>query len=202
MRTDDFGRWTSSGARRRRRHSARRGLLVACGLAFLAFGLGFLVLELRVPGSDAASPARTAALRLTVPGMQRVDGIPVATAPADDEAALRRGAVRLAGTGLPWQRGSNVYISGHRLGYPGTGSFLVFRDLNRLRQGDEVRLRDGEGRRYSYRVFDRRVVGPGNLSVTEPVGGRRIVSLQTCTLPDYTRRLVVRAELVETDRTA
>jgi sortase A len=28
-----------------------------------------------------------------------------------------------------------------------------------------------------------------------PVEGKNIVSLQTCTLPDYTLRLIVRAEL-------
>jgi sortase A len=55
-------------------------------------------------------------------------------------------------------------------------------------------------RDYIYQVFDRRVVGPGNLSVTEPVEGRNVVSLQTCTLPDYHQRLVVRAELVDTRR--
>lgn len=201
MNTDDFGRWTRTGARQSRRpRFRRRGFLVACGLALLAFGFGFLLLELRAPALGQDSSLRDTALRLTVPEMKRVDGIPVATAPSGEESALRRSAVRLAGTGLPWQREPNVYISGHRLGYPGTGSFLVFRDLNRLDAGDKVILRDGEGRRYSYRVFDRKVVGPGQLSVTEPVEGRNIVSLQTCTLPDYRQRLVVRAELVETSR--
>lgn len=155
-----------------------------------------MLLEFRVPGSSGASAEDAAGLRLTVPELDRVRGLKVATAPSEDEAALRRGPVRLAGTGLPWQRQSNVYISGHRLGYPGTDSFLVFRDLDGLRTGDRVMLRDGE-RRYSYRVFEKKVVGPKALSVTEPLAGRQIVSLQTCTLPDYRQRLVVRAELVK-----
>ena len=33
-------------------------------------------------------------------------------------------------------------------------------------------------------------------SVTEPIPGESIVSLQTCTLPDFAERLVVQAELV------
>jgi sortase A len=33
------------------------------------------------------------------------------------------------------------------------------------------------------------------LSVLAPVEGKNIVTLQTCTLPDYTNRLLVRAEL-------
>lgn len=159
-----------------------------------------MFLELRGPGSGEASSRQAPGLKLTGPEMKRVEGVPVSTAPAQDESALRRGAVRLAGTGMPSQRESNVYISGHRLGYPGTGSFLLFRDLNRLGDGDRIVLRDGEGRSYIYQVFDRRVVGPGNLSVTEPVEGRNVVSLQTCTLPDYRQRLVVRAELVDTRR--
>jgi sortase A len=38
-------------------------------------------------------------------------------------------------------------------------------------------------------------VNPNETSVTKPVDGKNIVSLQACTLPDYSRRLVVRAEL-------
>jgi len=34
------------------------------------------------------------------------------------------------------------------------------------------------------------------VSVTRPIQGRNIVSLQTCTLPDYSRRLIVQAEKV------
>lgn len=198
---NDFEDWTRGEVGYRKFLVRRRpGFLMVCGAVLLLFGAGFLLLELRGPASGEAGDQRPAALRLTVPEMQRVESLPVSTAPAEDETALRRGPVRLAGTGTPSQRGSNVYISGHRLGYPGTGSFLVFRDLSRLGTGDRVVLRDSEGRRYLYRVFDRRVVGPENLSVTEPVQGRRIVSLQTCTLPDYRQRLVVRAQLVEVRR--
>jgi sortase A len=33
------------------------------------------------------------------------------------------------------------------------------------------------------------------MHVTRPVAGRNIVTLQTCTLPDYSQRLIVQAEL-------
>ncbi|MDQ3378388.1 MAG: sortase [Actinomycetota bacterium] len=39
------------------------------------------------------------------------------------------------------------------------------------------------------------MVNPDAYSVTQPVPGRSIVSLQTCTLPDYSQRLIVQAEL-------
>ncbi len=194
MRTEDFERWTA--VQRRRRPATGRLALVACGLAFLVIGFGALLLELRGPEA-ARGPAGDASLRLSVPDMQRVDGVPVNTGSSGDEGALRWGAMRLAGAGLPWQREANVYISGHRLGYPGTGSFLIFRDLNKLGSGDEVQIRDDKGRIYLYRVFDKRVVKPGQTSVTEPVEGRNIVTLQSCTLPDYRKRLIVRAELTD-----
>jgi sortase A len=40
------------------------------------------------------------------------------------------------------------------------------------------------------------VVGPGDVSVMNPVSGKSIVSLQTCTLPDYSDRLIVRGDLL------
>ena len=43
------------------------------------------------------------------------------------------------------------------------------------------------------------MVSPDALRVMEPLPGRNIVSLQTCTLPDYSHRLVVQGELVEVE---
>jgi sortase A len=134
-------------------------------------------------------------LKITVPEMQRVSDVPVYNGPATDEAALHDGALHLRGTGFPWQQGANVYIAGHRLGFPGTKSYLVFWDLDKLENGDEVILTDANGTRYTYEVFKEFVVDPGDTHVTQPVAGRNIVTLQTCTLPDYSQRLIVQAEL-------
>jgi len=82
------------------------------------------------------------------------------------------------------------------MGYPGTESFLTFYDLNKLEDGDEIRLRDANGRRYVYRVFKEFVVGPAEVQVTAPVAGKNVLTLQTCTLPYYTERLIVQAERV------
>jgi sortase A len=82
------------------------------------------------------------------------------------------------------------------MGYFGTGSFLVFFRLNELARGDEIILEDTAGGRYTYRVTESLVVGPEDAQVTEPVPGKSIVSLQTCTLPDYSDRLIVRGELI------
>ena len=134
--------------------------------------------------------------------MQRAKNVPVYTAPANDEEKLGAGAIRLNTTGYPWESGSNVYIAGHRLGYPNTKSFLVFYDLNKLKAGDRVVLRDTAGTRYIYKVYNRLVTGPDDLSVTKPVPGKSILSLQTCTLPDYSQRLIVQAELIRSQAKA
>jgi sortase A len=127
--------------------------------------------------------------------MRRVNQVPVYDGGANDEAALHDGTLHVRGTGFPWQDGSNVYIAGHRMGFPGTKSYLVFWDLNVLENGDEVILTDANGTRYTYQVFKKVVVAPTDYHVTQPVAGRSVVTLQTCTLPDYSDRLIVRAEL-------
>ena len=50
-------------------------------------------------------------------------------------------------------------------------------------------------------VFKKFVATPDNLSVLNPVEGKNIVTLQTCTLPDYTNRLLVQGELKDIQET-
>jgi sortase A len=135
-------------------------------------------------------------LELTIPAMDRVDGVPVYDAPKSGyEKALHDGVVHVRGTGFPWHPVANVYIAGHRVGYPGTKSNLVFWDLNQLKKGDEIFLTDADGTRYTYEVFEKRVISPDTVSILRPTKGKNIVSLQTCTLPDYSHRLIVQGEL-------
>ena len=143
---------------------------------------------------------RDKTLRVTVPKMNHVHDSTIPYAGGTDEDAFRNHAgVHLLGTGFPWQRQANVYIAGHRLGYVGTPSFLAFWDLNRLEVGDKIFVTDAIGRRYVYRVFKDFIVDPTDVSVTRPLKGRNIVTLQTCTLPDYSRRLIVQAERETTE---
>jgi sortase A len=136
-------------------------------------------------------------LRMTIPKMAQIRNDTVPYTVSDDKKAFRKhAAVHLHGTGNPWDRQANVYIAGHRLGFPGTDSWLSFWDLNVLDKGDRVLITDSAGKRYVYKVFKIFVVDPEDVSVTRPLQGRNIVSLQTCTLPDYSRRLIVQAEKV------
>ncbi|MEJ7842924.1 MAG: sortase [Rubrobacter sp.] len=149
------------------------------------------------PVGAAAGP-EDKTLTLTVPGMARIEDDAVPDAAGGEETALKKSAaIHLKGTGFPWQKGANVYLAGHRLGYPRTESWLTFWDLDKLGNGDRVFVTDANGTKYTYEVFEESVVAPTDLSVTRPVPGKSIVTLQTCTLPDYSKRLVVQAELVE-----
>lgn len=160
--------------------------------------VGLVFADVREAGKAVSATPKDEEMTLTVPSMKRVTKIPVYSDVAEDETALRNGTLHVEDTGFPWQQEANVYIAGHRLGYPRTDSFFVFWDLNKLRRGERVLLTDSEETRYVYRVFERRIVGPSEVSIKRPIEGKNIVSLQTCTLPNYSDRLVVQAELVKT----
>ncbi len=138
-------------------------------------------------------------LELTVPAMARIENDEIPNTVGSDEEALKEyAAIHLEGTGFPWQPEANVYIAGHRLGFPNTESWLTFWDLNKVDVGDEVFVTDATGTKYTYKVFKEFTVGPSDTSVTAVKPGKNILTLQTCTLPDYSERLIIQAELVDT----
>ena len=127
------------------------------------------------------------------------------------EEALSLGAIKLPGTGFPWQEGANTYIAGHRIGWPWNESDYQFYNLPSMQKGDEVVLTDANGTVYRYRVSEVFAVRPNDTWVADPIPGRDVVSLQTCTeTPDdwwtigpslmesgpQSGRLVVRADRV------
>jgi len=203
VRTKPYGSWTRERKRTRYYRSTwqpNRSLLALVGLVLILLSAGLVFLDVRKAGEEAGPPPpkKDVTMKLTIPSMKRVKDVPVYTGAAGDESALHDGTLHLKGTSFPWQKDANVYIAGHRLGYPHTKSWLVFWDLNELRRGRRVVLTDSEGQKYVYRVYDRFIVAPDDTSATKPVQGMNIVTLQTCTLPNYTDRLIVRAELKRT----
>ena len=182
-------------------------LMRMLGMAMILVGLGLIALFfVGPPGGTAGNipaEAQTSSttstedeattLYLTVPKIG-IEDLKVYN--SSSEERLDESAIHLPETGFPWQEGANTYIAGHRMGFFGTDSFLVFFRLNELAPGDEVVLEDTAGGRYVYRVTEMLVVGPEDTQVLEAVAGRSIVSLQTCTLPDYSDRLTIRGELV------
>ena len=188
--------------------------LIGSGIAFAAYFFIYSGAEntatnsgdpqgFNVPEVEIAREEQTAGgpedktLTITVPKMARIEDDAIPDAEGDDEESLKNYAgVHLRGTGFPWEEEANVYIAGHRLGYPDTESFLSFWDQDNVLVGDEVYVTDANGKEYTYRVFENLVVDPTDLWVIDPLPGKNILTLQTCTLPDYSQRLITRAELV------
>src|SRR5829696_3072864 len=168
---------------------------------FLAGNLSPTATNSEDPGASNVPKDKT--LKLTIPKMAHIENDSVPNVSGTDMETLgSHAAIHLAGTGFPWDEEANVYLAGHRLGYPRTDSFLAFFDLNELEQGDEVYVTDANGTRYTYEVFREFTVSPTDLSVTRPLPGKNVLTLQTCTLPDYSQRLIIQAELANTTQAA
>lgn len=139
-------------------------------------------------------------LKLTVPKVD-IENATIPTSAPTEEALRENAAVRLPGTGLPWQNEANVYIAGHELGYPFTDSFRAFYDVKEMGEGDEIRLTDSNGTTYTYEVFEVLIIQPDDLWVLDPLPGMNIVSLQVSETQQkqggVTPKRVVRGELIE-----
>jgi sortase A len=139
---------------------------------------------------------RGAVMGLTVKALELYD-VPVFD--SDGAWALENGVSHEPETSMPWSRSKqrNVYLQGHRFGWLGTGSHLVFYHLNRLDRGDEVLLKNRDGKKYTYRVTETFVVEPNDSWVMGRIRDRDIVTLQTCTpIPEFDKRLIVRADRI------
>ena len=135
-------------------------------------------------------------MSLTIPSIG-LHGAPVfdSTSPM----ALAKGVAHLLDTSLPWSNTPqrNVYLAGHRMGFRGRWSRMLFYNLNKLQKGDKVVLKDRRGRTYTYRVSETLVIDPTEQWVTGQIRGRDMLTLQTCTpIPTFDKRLIVRADRV------
>jgi sortase A len=118
---------------------------------------------------------------------------------SDSQWALATGVAHVPETSLPWSQSAqrNVYLAGHRMGYRGTWSRMIFYNLDKLKEGDKVVLKDRTGRPYEYRVSETFLAEPSDSWVMGQVRGRDMVTLQTCTpYPTFQKRLIVRADRV------
>jgi sortase A len=131
-----------------------------------------------------------------------IEAIGIHDAPVFDSKsqwALASGIAHHPQTSLPWSPTAqrNVYLAGHRMGYRGTWSRMLFYNLHKLDTGDKVVLKDRAGTSYRYRVSEVFITDPTDVWVMGQVRGRDIVTLQTCTpYPTFEKRLIVRADRV------
>jgi sortase A len=146
------------------------------------------------PRRYSADPS--ASMTLTIPKLQ-VEDMPVLppVEKAQEVAALKRGLLHLRGTDSPTDtaKQKNVAIAGHILGYPGTPSRLAFLHLDKLRTGDEVTVAAG-GKEYKYKVTERFAVRPEATWALGEIEDRDVLTLLTCTGPNFQHRLVVRLD--------
>ena len=120
----------------------------------------------------------------------RIDGISVKMPIVEgtDDSVLYKGAWR-----SPWgsnpTSGGNTVIFGHRFLKLPPSQETFFR-LNEVKVGDSIEI-DWEGKTYTYRVTETKVVAPDDLSVLEQTAEPRI-TLITCTPVFSTKsRLIV-----------
>lgn len=114
----------------------------------------------------------------------------------DIQEALRGGVVHYPGTALPGERG-NVVITGHSSFYAwDAGRFKdVFGLLHEIKPQDKIFLFHNQ-KRYTYEVFDIRVVKPSEIDVLGQTNDERL-TLITCTpLGTNLKRLIVTAKRV------
>jgi len=121
-----------------------------------------------------------------------LDAIVVELWGLDDAENLKRGPGHIPTTAYPGQAG-NCVISGHRTTYG-----APFRHIEQLADGDEIVLVTA-GNRYTYEVFDQRIVLPTDLEVLEQEGEPKL-TLTACH-PWYSaaQRIVVIARLVSSE---
>jgi sortase A len=141
------------------------------------------------------NPQPDEGMSLTVEALGLYD-VPVIS--SNSVEALDTSLMHVPETSLPWDEGAqrNVYISGHYLGWPGTASRLVFYNLDKLQNGDEVVLKDGRGGAYRYGVSESFMAWPEESWVMGQELNRDMLTLQTCIPPDFGQRLIVRADRV------
>lgn len=103
--------------------------------------------------------------------------------PKEFAKALKRGVAHAAGSALPGQEGT-VFIFGHSTDYTWNVSRYnaVFYQIKDLEVGDEINL-FYNGRRYFYKVTEKRVVAANDTSFLSNQTGSKQLVLQTCWPP-------------------
>ncbi|NDJ75228.1 MAG: sortase [Chloroflexi bacterium] len=111
--------------------------------------------------------------------------------PGDDWAALQKGVGHHLGSANPGENG-NMVLSAHNDIYD-----EIFRYIEYLEPGDEIRVMANSGIWYTYVVREKQVVDPTDIWVLE-YGNQPMVTLITChPYREDTQRMVVFADLVQ-----
>jgi sortase A len=122
--------------------------------------------------------------RIAMPTLERRYALVQGT----DAASLRKGPGHYPRTALPGM-GRTIAIAGHR-----TTFLAPFKSIDRLRRGDQIRIRMPYGR-FVYRVSRTRIVEPTDVWVTQDTGREQLVLTACHPLYSAAKRIVVFAAL-------
>lgn len=119
----------------------------------------------------------------------------------DVQEGLERGVVHYATTSNPGELGNGAIFGHSSNNILNKGKYkFAFVLLSRLEPGDTFYI-EKDSVRYVYRIFDKRVVSPSEVSVLSPIDGKpSTMALITCDPPGTTiNRLVVWGEQISPD---
>lgn len=113
------------------------------------------------------------------------------------QKALERGAVHYADTSAPGESGNGVIVGHSSNNVLNNGKFkFAFVLLNRLEVNDTFVL-NYDSKRYIYKVYDRRIVKPNDVSVLGAAAKSHTITLITCDPPGSSvNRLIVQGEQI------
>lgn len=116
------------------------------------------------------------------------------------ENALENGVVHYADTALPGQNGNLVIVGHSSNNIFNKGHYkFAFVLLSRIDKGDTFYL-ERDGKRYTYQVYEKKIVRPTDVSVLAPADKPAVATLITCDPPGTsTNRLVVVGQQISPD---
>ncbi len=118
--------------------------------------------------------------------------------PKEYDEALLKGVAHASTSFFPNQDGT-VYLFSHSTNYDWFVKDLnaVFYLLKNLKEGDTIVIYY-KSKQYTYRLTDKRIVAPTEISYLAPQGGKKRLMLQTCWPPGSTEeRLLIFADLID-----
>lgn len=127
--------------------------------------------------------------------------VPMVYAPTTDEATIQKGlengAVHYATSPRPGQNGNVVVVGHSSSNIFNNGKYkFAFVLLNRLQIGDTY-IMHYEGKRYIYKIYERKIVKPNEVAVLGPSGRTATATLITCDPPgSNVNRLVLVADQI------
>jgi len=119
------------------------------------------------------------------------------------QKALERGVLHYATTPNPGEKGNAVIFGHSSNNILNSGKYkFAFVLLSRLENGDTFMLEKG-GKRYVYKVFEKKIVAPSDLAVLNNHGDKSTATLITCDPPGTSiNRLVVVGEQISPSPTS